>query len=353
MAQASGAIPRVSVVIPTYNNARYIWQAIDSVLGQTFQSFELIVVDDGSNDDTADCVARYGDPRVRYLYNDRQLGIAGARNRGVAAAHGEYTAALDSDDIAEPTRLARQVAFLDSHPDHAAVGSWARWIDSEGTSRPGVTRRPVDWQDAAAQLIYKSSLQQPSVTARTSVLAAHPYDERFVFSSDYELWSRLAVDYRLASQPLALVRCRRHAASTTRGESSAITACQHAIFAAQLERLGIDHNTADLERHRLLWRAAKRTTPLTRTDLDWAENWLIRLAEANERCGLYPNTAFQAVLGWGWCQIGYGILRHSPRYLPRWMSGWPRRYVANSLGRQFRRVPGHRQGLARLGSVRP
>lgn len=346
--------PRVSVVIPTYNNARYLGTAIDSILAQDFDAFELIVVDDGSNDDTGERVAHYRDPRIHYLKNDTSRGIAGARNRGVDAARGEFTASLDSDDWADPTRLSRQVAFLDAHPDHAAVGSWASWMNADGTPRSGVTRRPVDWQDAAAQLIYKSSLQQPSVTGRTAVLREHRYDERFRFSSDYELWARLAERHRLASQPRPLVCCRRHETSTTRGQQARVIEYQHAIFARQLDRLGLRYDRDDLERHRLLWRSAKCDQPTSLEDMDWASDWLMRLAEANRRHDYYPDEAFTAVLGWGWCQVGYSVLRRAPhRIVTRWLRAAPARFIGKRAWRRLGRPGIDLTGRRRPRSVRP
>lgn len=344
--------PRVSVVIPTYNNAQYLDSAIDSVLAQDFDAFEILVIDDASDDDTAARVARYRDPRVRYLRNDFRLGIAGARNRGIDAARGEFTAALDSDDWAHPSRLSCQVAFLDAHPDYAAVGSWARWMDAEGRARRGLTRRPTDWRDAAAQLIYKSSLQQPSVTARTAVLAEHRYDEEFRFSSDYELWTRLVEHHRLGSQALPLVRCRRHRTSTTRGEQSGVIACQRRIFARQLDRLGLSYQEDDLDRHRLLWRAAKRDNRIPIETFDWAEDWLMRLAAANAQQRHYPEAAFRAVLGWGWCQVGLSMFSSAPhRTIWRWGRGAPMRFVGGALRRAVLQHP--RMAAARDPAYRP
>lgn len=349
--------PRVSVVIPTYNNARYLGAAIDSILGQDFDAFELIVVDDASDDDTAERVERYRDPRIRYLKNATQRGIAGARNRGLDAARGEFMACLDSDDRADPGRLSQQIAFLDAHPKHAVVGSWASWMDSDGAPRSRVTRRPIDWSDASAQLIYKSSLQQPSVTGRTAVLREYRYDERYRFSSDYELWTRLAEHHRLASQPVPLVCCRRHETSTTRGQQAGVVDCQYAIFARQLERLGVRYDGDDLQRHRLLWRSAKRNVPASAEDMDWAEDWLMRLADANRRNECYPRDAFLAVLGWGWCQIGYSAMQRAPhRIVTRWLRAAPTRLIGKQLRRQYRlrRRPGlDARGIHQPRSVRP
>ncbi|MBW2258128.1 MAG: glycosyltransferase family 2 protein, partial [Deltaproteobacteria bacterium] len=108
--------PKVSVVIPVYNRERYIGQAIDSILSQSFRDFELIVVDDGSSDGTPAVVERCGDPRVRLVRHETNQGIPRTRNRGLLEARGEYVAWLDSDDVALPQRLRVQVDVLDRSP---------------------------------------------------------------------------------------------------------------------------------------------------------------------------------------------------------------------------------------------
>ncbi len=122
--------PRVSVLIPTYNRADLIGAAIDSVFAQTFQDFEIIVVDDGSTDDTRDVIARYGD-RVQYLRIDH-AGPAPARNAGFRAARGEYVCILDSDDLYYPHKLALQVAHLDENPDTVMVYTDFSAFDADG-----------------------------------------------------------------------------------------------------------------------------------------------------------------------------------------------------------------------------
>ncbi|MGH7100235.1 MAG: glycosyltransferase family 2 protein, partial [Stellaceae bacterium] len=102
----------VSVLMPAFNASRFIRQSIASVLGQTFEDFELLVIDDGSTDDTVAMVEQMRDPRLRLLPNPRNLGIVASLNRGIAAARGRYVARFDSDDICRPNRFARQVEFL-------------------------------------------------------------------------------------------------------------------------------------------------------------------------------------------------------------------------------------------------
>ncbi len=115
--------PRVSVLMPAYNAAGTIREAIDSALAQTLSDLEVVVVDDGSRDETAQIVASYADPRVRLLRNPKNLGMPATRQRGADAARGEYLAILDSDDRAHPTRFERQAAWLDAHPRCAVVGT--------------------------------------------------------------------------------------------------------------------------------------------------------------------------------------------------------------------------------------
>ena len=114
-------MPRVSVIIPSYNCARYLGRAIDSACEQTYMDYEIVLVDDGSTDDTKDVAMQYGQ-KVTYLYQQNQ-GLSAARNQGISKASGELLAYLDADDMWYPEKLERQVAFLDAHPECGIVHS--------------------------------------------------------------------------------------------------------------------------------------------------------------------------------------------------------------------------------------
>lgn len=113
---------KASVLMPAYNDARYIRDAIDSILGQTFTDFELIIVNDGSTDETPQILASYTDPRIRILYHPTNMGRAHARNTALNAAQGEYVLWMDADDISLPQRLEKQIKFMDANPDICVVG---------------------------------------------------------------------------------------------------------------------------------------------------------------------------------------------------------------------------------------
>lgn len=126
--------PHVSVLMLAYNVEHYIGQAIQSILDQSFEDFELIIFNDGSTDGTASVVTQYSDPRIRFMDNSVNKGLAHARQNTLAAALGKYVAILDSDDIAMSERLAKQYYFMESHSDVALCGGNALLIDEEGKS---------------------------------------------------------------------------------------------------------------------------------------------------------------------------------------------------------------------------
>ena len=208
--------PRVSVVMAVHDGEPFLRAALDSVLAQTFRDFELIVVDDGSTDGSASIVRGLGDPRVRLVSNERNLGLAPSLNRGVAAARGELIARLDADDLALPERLARQVAHMDAHPDVGLLGSWYVEMPADGT--PGATRRlPTEHWDLRWHLCLTCPFVHSTVLWRRALVAERVggYDETLVFSEDYDLWRRIGERLVVANLPAYLVRLRVHPESMT------------------------------------------------------------------------------------------------------------------------------------------
>jgi glycosyltransferase involved in cell wall biosynthesis len=202
---AAGAsdAPRVSVVMPVYNAARFLGEAIESVLGQTFPALELVTVDDASTDRSWEILQEHArrDPRVRPFRNERNLGIVRTRNRAFAEAdpRSAYFAIMDSDDVCMPTRLERQVAFLDAHADHALVGGHNLVIDE--TSREiGFRPYPTTHDEIVRVMGRYNPISQPTATVRRAALdAVGRYDENFPRCQDYELWLRLAARYKVAN----------------------------------------------------------------------------------------------------------------------------------------------------------
>lgn len=313
-AAVAEAAPRVTVVIPVHNRAHYIGSAVESVLAQTYPDFEIVVVDDGSTDATPDIVRGFADPRVRLERHETNLGIPAARNRGLDAARGEYIATLDSDDLAHPKRLERQVAFLDAHPDHAIVGSWETHRDHDGKSVIGVKRKPTDAADVHAQLLFGGSVSNSTTMGRTAVLRRYGYRKEFVVRQDYDLFVRVAEAHKIANLPEVLVIRRRHVGQITEDKKERIAERSKAIIAYQLERLGVAFTPEDLARHYALPRLGKRklanqsaAIAPDRAFLDWAEDWLGGLVLANRRAAIYDQAALERLVGWMWLRACWRV----------------------------------------------
>lgn len=190
-------MPQVSVVIPTHNRGRFITDAIESVLAQTYKDYEIIVVDDGSTDDTREQVKKFGE-RVRYYYQYNS-GPSAARNTGIKLARGKYIAFCDSDDRFLPHKLQKQMEFLRKHPKCKFLYSWYYNVNEKGDITK--LRKPGDCQ-SREQLQYY--LFKRKFTIRTSTVLIHKkcfetaglFNEKYFYSQDWDMWLRLAAYYR-------------------------------------------------------------------------------------------------------------------------------------------------------------
>jgi len=228
----------VSVVMPAHNAAATVAEAVRSVLAQTLRDFELIVIDDGSIDETARIVADQGDARIVLLRQGRKMGVAAALNRGLARASGVFVARMDADDRCAPGRLEHQVRFLESHDEVALVGTAIHLMNERGEVFD--TRvRPGDDEYLQRELLVSNPICHGSVMMRRGIVAAlGGYDERLLHVEDLDLWLRLAEVSRLALLSEPLYYWRVHPASITQREHTVMAAAaQHARDLAWERRL--------------------------------------------------------------------------------------------------------------------
>jgi len=200
-------MPRVSVLMSVRNGERWVGEAVDSILGQTFGDLEFIVVDDGSEDATGAILDRRKDPRLRVVHQPPS-GLTASLNRAWRLSGAALLARMDADDVAHPERLARQVTFLDAHPEVGLLGSGCHAISVSGEV-VGVIVPPE--ADAAIRrvLIRKNPFVHSSVMLRREALAAAGgYDESLPVAQDYDLWLRMSRLTRMANLPEPLVKRR-------------------------------------------------------------------------------------------------------------------------------------------------
>jgi glycosyltransferase involved in cell wall biosynthesis len=206
--------PAVSVMMPVYNTERYLAEAVESILAQTFADFELIVIDDGSTDGSGAILERYAarDGRIRPTRRPGR-GTTPTRNEILAQARGEFCAVMDSDDVALPGRLERQVAYLRAHPECVAVGSRVLLIDPDGAPLRTMVRHMTHEEIDAVHMggATGSAICHPTTMLRRAALeAVGGYRDEYDLAEDYDLYLRLAEVGRLANLPEVLLKYRRH-----------------------------------------------------------------------------------------------------------------------------------------------
>lgn len=190
-------MPRVSVIVPSYNCARYLGRAIDSASEQTYKDYEIVLVDDGSTDDTKDVAMRYG-KKVTYLYQQNQ-GLSAARNQGISKASGELLAYLDADDMWYPEKLERQVAFLDAHQECGIVHSEMSIINEQDEVLHvrfyEETQRSVPQGYCLRQLLMRCHIQPVTVVERRNVFdLVGGFEKQLLVAQDYLHWIMIAAE---------------------------------------------------------------------------------------------------------------------------------------------------------------
>lgn len=207
-------MPKVTVLMPTYNEEAYVREAVESILQQDYRDLELLVMDDGSSDHTVEIVNSFQDSRIRVMVNDHNLGIAENLNRGLDNIHTEYVARMDGDDISLPQRLSVQIAYMEAHPEidlcscgmqlfgeHDAV--WVRESDPEKVKVSALFFSPV---------LHASSLWRRDSFEKKGLR----YRQEYVPAEDYDLWTRaLMAGLRLTNLPDVLYRYRIRPAQAT------------------------------------------------------------------------------------------------------------------------------------------
>lgn len=196
----------VSVIMPVYNMAEFVKKAIDSILQQSFSCFELIVVDDASEDGTAMIVQSYTDRRIVYERNVHNIGNYASRNKAFQKVRGKYVAVMDADDIARVDRLERQVSYLENHLDLLAVGSDCIFI-----SNGNLKKVPSSYQEIQIALLRNNCFYHSSLMIRTNILLKlKGYDEKYYYSADYDLVCRLALQGKVENLAEPLIKYRQH-----------------------------------------------------------------------------------------------------------------------------------------------
>lgn len=218
-------MPKVSVVIPTYNRANFILETIESVRGQTYHDHEIIVVDDGSTDNTQEVLRNFSEGNIiQYIYQPNH-GESAARNLGISQSNGEYIAFLDSDDLFLPTKLEKQVAYLDSDINAAFVHSWYLKFDNQGRDLGRRnTSRYSGWVYPDILLSWQVLISPSCVMVRADILGeVGGFDVDQYWGADLDMWRRITRHHPIGLVPEVLTKVRVHPGNLSASKSDSTT----------------------------------------------------------------------------------------------------------------------------------
>jgi cellulose synthase/poly-beta-1,6-N-acetylglucosamine synthase-like glycosyltransferase len=299
-ANAAGAPALVSVVVPAFNVAHYVDATLSSLCGQTYRSIEVLVVDDGSTDDTAVRVKRFAerDPRIRLVSHPVNRGLPAARNTGISAASGKFIAFLDADDIAKDSWIAEQVTALNQDQALGMFGAQCEALDEDGRETGVVWERPVDPAAASIGLLFRNTFSV-GMTVRRSAIPAGGFAD-MPMAEDYDFNVRVAANWRVANSPKVLVGIRVRRGGLTGTKKEQMEECVRAVIRQQLQALGVEPTAMQMNLHRQIG------TPVHGYSVELlrdAEIWLRGLIEANLRSGRFPSGDFMQAIAREWFSV--------------------------------------------------
>lgn len=310
------AAPLISVVLPTYNGAATLAAAVRSILRQPLRDLELIVIDDGSTDDSFAVAQRLADPRVRLYRNERNMGASRTRNRGIELARGVFIAPMDADDVCRPRRLELTWRYLAAHPEVGACGGWGKWIG--WGRRPFVLSLPTEPEAVRATMLFGAPYHHDTLLVRKAVVDEHRlrYPENWQAADDYGFFRALIAVAPIANLPQVLVDY--HCSPGSLSRSRCVEETQHRLdgIRCELARL-LDEPISDegLRRHAYIGNGGGASTV---AELEEFRAWLSGLEEKNRIRHAYSEQGLAQALGLTW----FRLCRNSAHLGPAAWRAW-------------------------------
>lgn len=202
--------PLVTILMPVYNGEKYLKEAIESILNQTFTDFTFLIIDDCSTDKSINIIKFYKDKRIKFLINEKNLGISKTLNVGIENANTKYIARMDQDDISLLNRIEEQVNFMEANSDIGICGTWMMAFNTKNQS--SLKKRPIKNADIKVMLLFQSPIAHPTAMIRRNVFNKNNlrYDASYDGLEDYDMWERMSMVTKMENIPKALLLYRLH-----------------------------------------------------------------------------------------------------------------------------------------------
>jgi glycosyltransferase involved in cell wall biosynthesis len=323
--------PKITVLMPVYNGDKYLKEAINSILRQTFPSFEFLIINDGSKDKSLEIIRSYTDARIRLVENEKNLGLIKTLNKGIDLARGEYIARMDCDDVSLPDRLAKQFFFMDTHKKVGVCGTWFKTIGGQ----KNIVARYASAQDVIyCALLFNSILAHPTVIMRRKYFQDNNlyYDPSYIHAEDYELWTEAIKYFEISCINDALLLYRVHPEQTTKRFNEEQIQASGMTRLKQIKKLEINPTEEEFNIHQAI--SLCKAWDNSNLFFDQVDSWLCKLKAANDAKRVFPEPAFTKVL------IYYfiALFNKSPLSARQWVPKLIRSKLLNMRGMEMNYV---------------
>lgn len=319
----------ISVVMGVYNGGKYLREAVDSILNQTYKNFEFIIIDDASTDDTNAILHSFNDSRIKVIKNESNLGLTKSLNKGLQLATGKYIARMDADDICDLRRFERQVKFLEDNSHIDLCGTWKSLINDPGE----ISQYPVSHDEIRLALLSHNPFAHPSVMWRKDAFdkLGFKYNEEYITSQDYELWSRVVYKIKGANIPENLLFYREHELQVTNSKQKHQSGNATKIKLKQLDFLCLTPTSSEELAHLCVFDGLFKKYSEAEY-IKSADSWMFKIFEANKKYKIYNEQLF--LRSWRSVFFGTGLFSYD---LKIW------KVLRNSWCLKLCHVPVHQQ----------
>ena len=286
--------------MPVYNAERYVKDAVTSILHQTYENLELIIIDDGSTDSSLQILESINDNRIKLVKNSVNRGQIYTRNLGLKMAKGEYIGMFDADDIAYPKKFKLQIDFLKKNKDYGMIGSWAKFIDEDGKKLHGSWKLRAKSEMIPSIMLFKNYFLQSAVVYRKDCISKFSFKEGFDIGEDYKIWLEIITDFKTWNLQKYLVDYRIHKSSVMKSFPEKKLQTERVLFKQQLAKLGIDVSENELNLHLLI---RHNNSIKSISTLKQVEKWLLRINESNKETLIYNKKIFARVIFNRWMKV--------------------------------------------------
>ena len=297
--------PLVSVLIPCYNVEKYVEESLNSILNQTYTNLEIVAINDCSTDSTRKILYKLAekDNRITVVSNPQNLKLISTLNKGIELCHGDYIARMDADDISLPTRIEKEVDFLENHTDHDIVSTQFYAFRSEKPHKQDLNHSPLHDSELRAYMLFRSGICHPAVLIRKRVFTelGLKFEHEYLHVEDYALWSEAIYKTKLANlaEPLLLYRVHKNQVSSLNEELQ--TENKKKVFKIHCKHLGLPTNDDFID----IYASIAESVPAESSFkyLDKCEKLMLSLLDLNKEKAFCDNKYFSHMLSLHWLRL--------------------------------------------------